>query len=287
MPIATSQHGFAECGEKFYAVAGQSTAGAHLASTQEYDPASDTWAAKADLPYAYQSGVLRTVNGKLYSIGGYSSDADAWYDDVYEYDPALNTWTAKTDMPTPREDMGSAVIDGKIYVFGGLTTGATPTKVLEIYDPATDTWDSTKADMPDFKQLGDFGAAYDGKVYAIGATNTMAGYPNLTPTTTVYQYNPATDAWSTVAPIPAAVCYTEIIEHGSYLYVITGATTSTTDYSDAIYRYNPASDTWTYIGKWRYSMARTAGLSYGGKIYLSGGFDGAYRNYLVRWDDPA
>ncbi|MHC4439988.1 MAG: Kelch repeat-containing protein, partial [Planctomycetota bacterium] len=61
------------------------------------------------------------VNGKIYIIGGWTSEPDAiGISTVDEYDPASNTWTRKADMPTARSSSpSSAVVDGKIYVIGG------------------------------------------------------------------------------------------------------------------------------------------------------------------------
>ena len=69
---------------------------------------------------------------------------------VEVYDPATDGWSRKTDMPTARSFAGTAVVDGKIYAMGG-SAGARLNEpalaVVEMYDPATDTW-TRKADMP-------------------------------------------------------------------------------------------------------------------------------------------
>lgn len=281
LPVARNQHGFEECGGKLYAVAGELSAGV-TNTVYEYDPVGNTWTSKTNLPISVQSPILRAVSGKLYLIGGLNNSTSTHYATVYEYDPVANTWTAKTSAPTAREDMGSAVHDGKIYVFGGLKPpGNTVTKVLEIYDPVADSW-SVGADMPDFKQLGDFGASYNGKIYAVGATNTMTGYPNLTPVTTVYEYDPIGDSWATLASIPVSTCYKEVVELSGKLYVVSGCTSSTTTYTAATYSYNIATNQWTQEVDAPFG-ARGIGLAtYSGNIYSCGGFNNGAVKHLYR-----
>ena len=284
MPSISNQHGFEQCNGKLYKMGG-----AGDKKVYEYDPTTDIWTTKADLPFAandHQSPILRCVNNKLYYIGGLiTSGADVG--NVYEYDPATDTYVEKTPMPTLREDFGSFVLNNKIYCFGGLTgapgTG-TPTNVMEVYDPATDTWDQTKADLPVAKWSGDFGCAVNGKGYAIGSTNTYVGYPSLTPVNTVYCYDPNTDSWSTKAPIPVSTCYKECEPIGNNIYVISGvglgATTTLTSMSSDIYIYNTISDVWTKcIFKSPYKALGSALASLNGKIYMCGGINNHLGNY--------
>ena len=286
-PVAVSSHGFVELSGLLYSVSG-----GHQTYVYAYNPATNTWTEKADYPIGVQSLCVRAVNGKLYGIGGHNSDTHVFYGDVYEYDPAANTWTQKTSMPTPREDFGSAVIDGKIYCFGGLTdtpADYTPTKVLEIYDPATDTWDVTKADMPDYKHFGDFGEAVDGKIYAIGGSNTFADYPLITPHNTIYEYDPGTDTWAIKAACVGSTSYREIVALNGKIYQIGGCTISNYHLTSSIYTYTPATDTWEALcleGGAPYLASYVAFEVYNGSIYMCGGVysKGSSVNYLYRLD---
>ena len=74
-----------------------------VATVEAYDPRTDTWAKKIDMPTP-RAGVSNSViDGKIYAIGGVKRDK------VYNalatvevYDPATNTWTKMADMPTAR-----------------------------------------------------------------------------------------------------------------------------------------------------------------------------------------
>lgn len=282
VPLACDQMGFEELGGLLYYVAGRSAA-THSAKMYAYNPADDTWTEKADIPLAtgLQSPVVKAVGTKLYCIGGHNSTLNQFYGSVYEYNPADNTWATKTAMPTVREDFGAAVIGTKIYCFGGLTTGYTPTKKLEIYDTSNDTWDTTKADMPDYKQFGDFGASVGGKVYAIGSSNTFADYPpTIHPAPQVWEYDPAGNTWTAKTALPCSASYKEVAVLDGLLYVVSGATNSITNYSSLVYAYNPGDDTWTRKANAPYA-ARGSGLAVvGGKIYMVGGYSGSMLDYL-------
>jgi N-acetylneuraminic acid mutarotase len=80
------------------------------------------------------------------------------------------TWTTKADMPTARRNVAACVVDGEMYIFGGCKgpprVGAFMSPVVDVYDPATDTW-TTAADLP--PPRWDLTAAVvDGKIYTIG-----------------------------------------------------------------------------------------------------------------------
>lgn len=278
LPTATEQHGMVAFGGKVYVIGGATTT-AEIDTVQVYDIATDTWGTITALPVPLQSPVARVVNGKIYVIGG-ATHTGSFHtvDTVYCYDPASpgDGWVSKTVMPTDREDMGGAVLGSKVYVFGGCDQPAFSVyKHMEVYDADTDTWDATKADMPDFKVFGDFGAeGSNGKVYAIGATNTAAGYANLTPVTAVYEYDPDTDTWDTVTAIPASTCYKEVARVGDWLYVIGGATTNIAVPSWYVYAYNVTTDTWVRYWDTPYKARGIGMAEYGSSIYVGGGHDG-------------
>jgi N-acetylneuraminic acid mutarotase len=284
MPQAREQHGFEQLNGILYVVGGMGSS--HEENTvYAYDVSTDTWTTKAPVPVALQSPVLRAVNGKLYLIGGYDSTIPLKYNTTYEYDPVANTWTRKANTPTAREDMASAVIDGKIYVFGGITNpGHKITPAVEVYDPATDAWE-TKNNMPNPRCLGDFGCAYNGKIYLVSGTDTMKGYKyRLYPSMRVDEYNPATDTWTQKANIPTGRCYKEVEELNGLLYVVSGATASVKNHTYSTEVYNVSNNSWSVGPNTPYS-ARGAGLAkYDGKIYFCGGFSGRALKRLYSFD---
>jgi len=168
---------------KIYAIGGHLSPGIDFATVEEYDPATDTWIKKADMPTARASLSTSVVNGKIYAIGG------GWLDflsTLEEYDPATDTWTKKADMPTAKKLVSTSAVNGKIYAIGGGTAlGETVFSTVEEYDPATDTW-TKKADMPTARWFHST-SVVNGKIYAIGGDAIGS---RRSATSTVEEYDP-------------------------------------------------------------------------------------------------
>jgi N-acetylneuraminic acid mutarotase len=109
---------------KLYAVGGAAGSTA-LDTVEEYDPVSNTWATRAQMPTARTGlGLATATNGKLYAVGGNASPQTCpsigFCGKVEEYDPATNAWTPKASMPIPRISPGlAAAPNGKLYAVGG------------------------------------------------------------------------------------------------------------------------------------------------------------------------
>lgn len=87
-------------------------------TVEVYDPVTDTWTKKADMPTARV--ILNStcvVNGRIYAIGGW--DGDVVLPTVEAYDPATDRWTREPDMPTPRAWFSTSVTNRRIYAIGG------------------------------------------------------------------------------------------------------------------------------------------------------------------------
>jgi N-acetylneuraminic acid mutarotase len=99
---------------------------------------------------------------------------------VEEYDPVTDTWTQKSaKMPTPRSMFSISVVNGKIYAIGGEDRNINVNNIVnpcgvstvEEYDPIKDVW-TKKVDMPT-KRCCLSTSAVNGKIYAIGGTDTL------------------------------------------------------------------------------------------------------------------
>ncbi|MDT8323851.1 MAG: kelch repeat-containing protein, partial [Bacteroidota bacterium] len=114
------------------------------------DIASDTWSQIASLPNARLLARSHAIGGKIYIVGGYSTTQPfTTHGDVLEYDPTTDAFTSKATMPLPVYGFASFVRDGKIWVLGGGTTSFTlQTTVIQIYDPAADTWAVSNSMLP-------------------------------------------------------------------------------------------------------------------------------------------
>jgi len=231
--------------------------------------AEDSWITLEPMPTAETGLGATVVNGKIYAVG----------EDVnYEYDPAANTWTTKTPMPTPRTGFGIAVYQDMIYVIGGqigVYPNITVTGINEVYNPATDTWE-TKSSMPT-SRVGAHANAVDGKIYLIsGKTGGPFSVVALNEV-----YDPETDTWTTKEPIPYPVySYASAVVDGK-IYVIGGQD----EYHDPMNLnltqiYDPKTDTWSQGTPIPTTTVRSAsaGVTTGTmapeRIYVMGGVGG-------------
>ena len=56
-------------------------------------------------------------------------------------------WFDRSDLPTARQEILPGALEGKIYVIGGWLNGSNITDLVEVFDPATNTW-STAPPLP-------------------------------------------------------------------------------------------------------------------------------------------
>jgi len=128
---------------KIYAIGGidySSDPNAPFSAVEVYDPATDTWTKKADMPTARALLSTSAVAGKIYAIGGSDrGEANNWLSTsiVEIYAPVTNSWTSRAaDMRTARGWLSTSVVGGKIYAIGGAKEwlGVGGLATVEAYD---------------------------------------------------------------------------------------------------------------------------------------------------------
>ncbi|HEV7805958.1 MAG TPA: kelch repeat-containing protein [Solirubrobacteraceae bacterium] len=123
LPNPRSHMGAAVLGGRIYAIAGQHGHDARLttqADVHAYDPATNAWTRRADLPHAvgHISAATFVMEGRIVVIGGEVADKVP-VADAYAYDPGTNAWTALSALPSPRRSGLADVIDGVMYYTNG------------------------------------------------------------------------------------------------------------------------------------------------------------------------
>jgi N-acetylneuraminic acid mutarotase len=181
-----------------YAIGGRklfSVGGTELSTVEAYDPVTDTWTEKSDMPTAIEGLSTSVLDGIIYAIGGYANGSQL--PTVEAYDPKKDTWTPKADMPTARDWLSTSVVDGVIYAFGGyIFTGENQgfsLRTVEAYNPVTDTW-TEKTDMPTARCVLST-SIVNGRVYAIGGWTSA-------PTAVVEEYDPGLIAVGPTGKLP-------------------------------------------------------------------------------------
>jgi hypothetical protein len=86
---------------KLYAAGGKGENGA-LATRYVYNPATDGWTRKADMPMARTAAAGQALGGKLYVVGGSWGPGPNGTTQVYT--PGNNSWTTKAWTPSINDD---------------------------------------------------------------------------------------------------------------------------------------------------------------------------------------
>ena len=249
------------------------------------------WTRKADMPTARNLFETCVVNGKVFAIGGeLETFGDIVIATVEMYDPKTDTWERKADMPTARAGLTAAVVDGKIYAIGGAKRHkfrigygwgykAKGLRVVEMYDPATDTW-TRKADMPVLREGSP--CVLDGKIYIIGGSADNRKQWRLD---IVDVYDPATDTWTKAKSMNHARANAAIGIVDGKIYAIGGTgwpqiPNHPGPFLASVEVFDPKKNRWTVVTDMPTPKAGHTASVINGKIYLvGGGFrgDGLYK----------
>jgi N-acetylneuraminic acid mutarotase len=214
----TAANGASFLNGRLYVSGGMSNTGGASKTLYEYNPATNTWAKKANMPTASACGAQGVINDRLYvyaPAGGACGTAHRFY----RWNPNTNSWTSLATPPNIHLSPVAGVMGGKFYLVGGNSNAfLAPNLALHVYNPATNSW-ATKTSLPS-KQQEATGGALGGKLYVAGGIDFTA--PGVPPISTVRAYNPATNSWSTRAPMLTPRFYAAGVNSGGKLWVIAG-----------------------------------------------------------------
>ena len=203
LPVALNHSMAVAVGGRLYVIGGQTSAsgdGPFVDTTYEYEPAGATWTPRAPMPTQRSGGAAAVIDGKIYVAGGRPPHGH----DFAVYDPRASTWRRLPDLPTQRNHLAAAAIDGKMYVVGGRYGAgfqSERTDAVEVFDPATNAW-VVRARMP--RPRGGVNG-----IEALGCLHVFGGEGNAEHPSGVFPdhdvYNPATDTWRRLDPMPVPV----------------------------------------------------------------------------------
>ena len=279
-----------------------------------YNTVTDEWRAIGEL--ATTRALHNTTplpDGGAIVTGGATSSSNFGVQTTERLDPVTKTWRVSAPMKSGRHSHTATMLaSGKLLIVGGMVGGASPSSPakpivgVELYDPATDTWQDV---APLSTPRGAHRAVLlpDGSVLVVGGNGvqtaerydpqankwTSAGTmrsQRIGFTATMLHdgrvlivgdaseaeiYDPATNSW-TVIPGPAlrrAGHTATLLPTGEVLIV--GGNASSTPPSDTTERYDPASKTWRADSPLINARSGHYAVLVGGKVYVLDSFNGA------------
>ncbi|UCH13283.1 MAG: T9SS type A sorting domain-containing protein, partial [Bacteroidales bacterium] len=217
---------------KIYVISGHGFGGTYPDSVnvEEYDPGTDSWTLKKNIPKLFWAHSSCLYNDSIYVFGG-NNNIDGSLSSVFVYDPQTDTWESLPDMNHAIWGPACCVFNDKIYVFGGLGNGDSLINEVEVYDPATGTWEEEKRNNMPEATLSSWITLYEGKINLFGGLDEEMEYFNF-----VYQYDPTTDIFIRMQDLPFK-CGGGL-QVNNYVYFLDGTSGSIYDPNNEIWRFN-------------------------------------------------
>src|SRR5256885_13148039 len=143
--------------------------------------------------------------------------------------PALaqGRWSQMKPIPQGEEEVVGVALDGRMYVLGGLGAfpGWEPKQIFFRYDPAANDWSRLPSLPEGIHHPGV--AAVGGKIYVMGGFTISrpagGGLPAWVPTSSVWVFDIAANAWSKGVPVPTPRGALTATAVGTKIYAIGGA----------------------------------------------------------------
>ncbi|HMP82830.1 MAG TPA: kelch repeat-containing protein [Verrucomicrobiota bacterium] len=265
-----SEMGVAELDGKIYVLGGYPPSRVTQRTVQVYDTQTDSWSYTTPLPIPLNHPMPAVANGKLYMIGGQTTDSGtgSFTNTVFEFDPATTNWVARAPMPTSRSAGVAAVIGNLIYVAGGRPPRG---QDFAVYNVTSNSW-QTLPNLPTGRNhLA--ACALGGRVYVAGG---RLGGGFTSPMTNVLEvFDSASNQWSSAAPMPFARGGINGIEADGCFFVFGGEGPSGMGgevvFGDML-MYVPGEDRWYQLQKLPVPVHGVTGAAYvNGWIHLTGG----------------
>ena len=234
-----------------------------------------TWTASQSFPYrVWGPGSALLDDGRVLVVGGTPSSSVAAMASSRVYDPGTGQWSATTDMLHARAyPMVVKLKDGSVLVAGGALNGA-PSDAAERYSPDYGGW-LQAGTMNSPRTQGTATLLDDGRVLVAGGGNAAA--PTFAATASAEIYDPATNAWTSAAPmsLPRALHTATLLSDGEVL--VAGGATAYTGSRGTVTAsaeiYNPGSNAWHAAAPM--SAARYVGSAAAlanGQVLVAGGW---------------
>lgn len=235
LPVARQGFTATTIGSKIYLYGGLNGS-TKYGDLYAYDPVANTLTTLAS-GLACNGHSAVTYEGDLYVYGGQPTNATTTpVNTLRKYTVATNTWSTVTTLgvtPTGRFYAAAGLSDGKFYIAGGSSGSSNVVAGMDVYDFATNTWETPIAIPTTGLAFGSVGTS--GRIYSVAGSTG-----NPTPTvyfSTTRVYDTVTGEWNTVSPYPIALGYNAVCIVGDTVYSFGGY--NPTAIQPLLYRFVP------------------------------------------------
>jgi N-acetylneuraminic acid mutarotase len=270
-----------------------------------YDRLTNEWERRASLPIGVCDVDAHTIGDKIYVVPRFSVRLNTGSgsitgtresnvsNEILEYDPAADGWTRKTPRPSFRHAFVTATVSGKIYVVGGagladngpwpMNSGGgpivqEPKSLVEIYDPATDSW--SMGHSAPIRLADTVSCAVGNQVYVFGSNAAAYWDPS------VFVYDTGADQWSVKAPMSTRIQRRPCVTMGDKIRFFGGLHSPVANQAptitDRVDVYDPFIDSWSLETRMPTARFNSSAARLGSEVLIFGGIQSGsyYAGYL-------
>lgn len=237
-----------------------------------YDIDRNEWIKSSPLPYRLDHTSAVAYEGKIYVVGGFLEDKETT-DKVLVYEPDEDQWNEVEPLPSPRAALSAEIINGTIYAIGGLDINHHPVNTNVAYDIASNTW-TERAPMPGPAKHHTASTEVGGKIYILGGRIAGNGVPSeindsLTSFDDNLRYDPMTNSWSALEPMPVRRSGFTASPLDGQIYVFGGQ--SLEGAIKNVERYDPTTNEWYLEPDMPTKRTSPVSIAISEKIFVLGG----------------
>lgn len=240
------------------------------------------WTSKAPLPESRTEVSAATDGHRIYLAGGFGPPEGAERATaprrLWVWDSGTDRWTSPTELPEGVHHAGMTYLNGRVYVVGGFReTSFVPVGNVRIYDVAASTWSEGRP-MPTPRGAGAL-AVLNGRIHWTGGNAAAGDHLHDPPhgqvagdrsVGTHEVYDPATDTWERLAPMPTPRNHHGATVVDGRMHVVAGR--AERNFEMTVHEvYDPARNTWEAAPPIPTGRSGIATVELDGKIYVFGG----------------
>ncbi|AYD03052.1 kelch-like protein [Neorhizobium sp. NCHU2750] len=235
-----------------------------------------TWLSRAALPTPEsEMGGGAALNGKIHIVGGWGSKSDHFI-----YDAADDKWMKGAPLPRGGNHVPVTVLDGRLYALGGFAgANRDPFTDVYVYDPQLDRW-STVAPLLRGRGAG-AADVVNGRIHLVGGATSWNG--ERTSISWHEAYDPKTDKWSMLQPIPGGRDHLGVAAYKGNLHAIGGRFNLSSFNSDFHHAYHADTDSWEPRAPMPTPRSAHGLVVYRDRLFAMGGEASLVINKKVVW----